>query len=219
MTTRRVWHVWPTRNWPASPTEEDAFVADLDRLATADHRPRPSRPHPPTRPDVTAVLNALRSGATAREVTSFIPGTPPAALAAAYRHLADRLTIAVAAWNDLVADPTLEAVHAHASAAAVILPVPVYRIVTVAANAGHLALADTISELDARVRDHQEVCRRVEHDLVGRRAPDPVAVALGARLHNPIEPALWGSPYFLPTRVTSLSPTRVADLLEERALP
>jgi hypothetical protein len=218
MTPRRVWHLWPARNWPASPAEEVAFVADLQALAAADRQPR-SPTGRPARHDTTAVLNALRCGLTARELTAVIPGTPPGALLHAYRDLHERLAASVTAWQALLDDPTQDALVTHAQAAAVLMPVPVYRLATVAAHAGASALAATAEALARQVAEHARLAAVIEEQLATRALAPAAAVELGTRLHNPSEPALWGSPYFLPTRVTCLSPPRVADLLEERTTP
>lgn len=199
------------------PAEEVAFVADLRTLARSSHHRPTSRGH--ARHDITAVLNALRCGLTARELLTHIPGTPPGVLLAAYEDLHERMTGSVTAWQALLDDPSRESLVEHAAAAAVLMPVPVYRLATVAAHAGVTALADAARSLGRQVAEHARLARAIERQLASRSVGPAAAVELGTRLHNPSEPALWGSPYFLPTRVTCLSPPRVADLLQERSTP
>lgn len=224
MTALHVWHLWAARHWPASVREEAQFVDDLDALAaTATPAPEPTetatdpaevrRAH---RVNVTAVLNALRCGLTAEELMSNLPGADPAELAAAYRTLDESRRAAVTAWQNLVAEQTWHAVQEHGVHAAVLMPVPVHRILTIATNTQGRSLTSAVQAMAGTVREHGRMVARAERALERLAAAPAQAVALGTRLHNPADPGLWGSPFFLPPRVTSLSAPRVADLLGER---
>ena len=214
MTAPHVWHLWSSRQWPASTVEESQFLSDLRAL------PGPSRTRrrevTPGRADMTAVLNALRCGIPAAELLRNLPGADPRALASAYDQLESSRQQAHTAWVELTGAPSWANVEQYAAAAAVLLPVPVHRILTVAAHTSGRSLVVATANVARAVHQHVAAADRLENALAHRTPPDPRAVALGARLHNPVSPALWGSAYFLPGRVTSLSPTRVADLLNER---
>lgn len=204
-----VWHLWPGRHWPASAQEERAFVDDLAALAGEPARAA-------ARYDITAVLNALRCGVTVPELLTYAPGSDPACLLAAYRDLEGRRVASVNAWYALREDPSYSALTEHGPAAGLLLPAPVKRIVSISGIVSAPTLARVIAQEDADVSRALRSAAQVEADLARRTPPDECGVALGAILHNPIQPGLWGHPYYLPPRVGTLSPLRVADLLGER---
>ena len=217
MTALRLWHLWPSRQWPSSAAEEAALIADLRAAAAALELRYPGRLLDDVgRHDTTAVLNALRSGLGGAQLLAQIPGAEPANLVRAYEVLSLRLSQTRGAWLAIATNPTWAVVEANAASAAVLMPIPVPRILTAAAHTQGKSLASATAEVVNVVAQHARVVARIEQELAtctpgGSRGP-----ALGARLHNPLNPGLWGSPFFLPDRVTALSSPRVADLLGER---
>ena len=183
----------------------------------AGHDSRVTDPDGVQRMHYTAVLNALRCGLTACGLLTNLPGMHPADLLAAYVHLERLRMESWHAWQAIVEEPTVAGLAEHSGDASVLLPVPLYRIATVASNV-HTdgVLRQTVAAVAAEIDAHARAAAGIEDMLAARRPPDAGGVKLGVKLHHPHEPALWGAPYFLPTRVTALSPMRVADLLGER---
>jgi hypothetical protein len=222
MMAPHVWHLWPSRQWPASPEEETQFVADLSRAAA---RVVARRRRPPTEPvddvtaraNTTAVVNALRSGIGAVALLELVPGTPATELLAAYELLSDGLRASAQDWAAIVTEPALAGVLVVATSASVLMAVPMHRIATISANGRGCTLTTAVVAISASVGEHTRRAEAVERALAQCPPQDlRRRIALGAQLHNPLDPALWGSPYYLPSRVTTLSPRRVADLLGER---
>lgn len=221
MSVEYAWHVLPARHWPSSQAEEASF---RDQLLTASQdTPRPRRPQDPEllrrdhRSHVTAVLNALRCGMNWEELLAQLPGLNPHPMLVAYDDLQSRRVAAAEAWRRIVSDPDLVVSEpAVAQGAAALMPVVIHRALTRAHRGGAVALHHVITHATAQIAAHTRVSRRIELMLAARTAPDPTAVRLGARLHNVTQPALWSAAHYLPRRVTDLSPTRVADLLNER---
>jgi hypothetical protein len=220
VSTGFVWHLWRGRNWPALPDEERAFHAVLIELRTG---PLPQPGDLPSgdlldqRMHYTAVLNALRCGISAHELVRLLPGVAPDDLLKAYAELERRRALSSQAWQQIARDPTHSTLAEHGPAAAVLLPVPLRRI---ARDEVHRISAErlkaAVSRIEAQLLVHDVACVRLEAALARAAVPPAVAVAIGAQLHNPQNPTLWGAPYYLPPRVGALSPVRVADLLEER---
>lgn len=227
MTAPYVWHLWPARYWPTSVEEEVRFHADLRALAgpLSAHPQRCPRKRPQASEDarrqfrvhVTAVLNALRSGLPAAELVALVPGTPVSALHEAYDMLEGLRAQAHADWLTIVGDPQNLTHPATLRSASRLLPIPLHRIATRNTAAGG-DLPAAVLAAAAQVAGHGALVHEVEKDLALSQSSTRQAIELGARLHNPLTPALWGSAYYLPRRVTDLSPTRVADLLNERNL-
>lgn len=221
MTAPHVWHLWPSRYWPASAAEETRFHSDLVALSERATR-GPVGPVAPAdrssghRSHVTAVLNALRSGMEATALLEQIPGTAPQSLLEAYEDLEARREASEHAWDAIVRTPRLAAHRATLASARELLPVPLHRIATRVAGGGTAAAA--VATIAAQVQRHRRAVHGVERALSGLTPPSARAVRLGLQLHNPQEPALWGSAFYLPRRVADISPTRVADLLNERNL-
>ena len=186
------------------------FVTDLQHLCT------PHSDGPPGREHYTAVLNALRCGIPASDVLQLAPGMFATDLLAAYVDLERRRMQAWQAWQEITEDPSRTTITAAGPEAALLLPVPVERLYTsmriVRSDRG---LRTAVRTIVSEIRLRSATAAAIEAILADRVAPDPAAVKLGAQLHNPAIPALWGDALYLPDRVTALSPLRVAALLGE----
>ncbi len=186
-------------------------MADLERLGGTDAELQWDRG------DVTAVLNALRCGIDLAHVLDLAPGLVPRRLLAAYRHLEDSRAAAIAAWMTIAGDPTMSNIAEHGAAAALLLPTPMYRMASLVRRQKKPTALSVIREL---LSDMDQLNRRVselEQHLASLSYPDTTgtAVELGCLLYQPYRQGLWGHPYYIPTRVGTLTPTRVADLLNE----
>lgn len=228
------WHVLPARGWPTSAAEELRFVADLhQQVALGVRGPRRAPRHPRDaqkaaeevlehqRVNITAVLNALRCGMSVAELLDQLPGAHPYDLLAGYTVLASRRAAAADAWATLVADPNRLLDQEIATRASLLLPIPVYRALTAISSGGARSVTQAVRRAAQLVRERTAAVDAVEANLAHRGAADPSAVLLGARLHNlgpdaQWDPPLWAAAYYLPRRVTDLSPRRVGDLLNER---
>jgi hypothetical protein len=202
------WMPWTGRNWPATTREEQAFVARLTEIA-------PPRQGGATRSDITAVLNALRCGLTVDELLDRAPGLAPGRLLDAYHMLDTERAESEHAWHEIVAVPNLETFVRRGPAAARLLPAAITGLRSVAEL--HLpSLADAVAELAERVAAAQERVRRLEDALDRLIPPSPRGVELGRQLYDPISGGATSHADYLPTRVGTLVPTRVAALLGER---
>lgn len=206
-----VWHVWPGQGWPSSPAQELAFLEELREASGTTVAE-------PTRASITCMLGALRCGITYRSLQAALPGVNPAEMIAGYDLLELRRAQAEKAWRALVGDPSASSLAEHTERAALLLPVPVRRIATGVATLQSRGALDRVTlEVATQVARFAERAEAMEAKLSQYRHGDIRGIVLGAQLHNPLDPALWSEPYFLPERVGTLSPTRVADLLGERA--
>jgi hypothetical protein len=206
-----LWQPWPRLRWPATAQEEAAFVEALRHDATSAKVPRKAH-----RGDITLVMDALRCALSYEELRDFAVGAPPARLLRAYEIVARELTSATAAWLAIEADPTVHIIIEQAPSAARLLPTPVSYLLNAINDAADV---ETLHELVRRTsislkRVHVEAAE-LETQLASATTRR-VAAEIGLQLYNPMEPSLWEHPFFMPTRVGSITPTRIADLIGER---
>lgn len=209
MQTTHLWQLWPGRHWPLLPEEEATFRSDLATLSK-------NKKLKHDRGDYTAILNAIRCGIDATTLTSMAPGLRPGRLLGAYDHLDSLRAASVAAWASIVADPTPTFLAAHMPLASLLLPVPLERIRSNALFSGGSTIPTDVAATDAVVQQLDARALLIESALRSDPADPIVAVALGRDLYNPYDPTLWGDKHYLPARVGSLMPPRVAALLGER---
>lgn len=209
-----IWQLWPGGNAPATAEDEGRFLARLEVLAALAPEPGTGLPAGSLRRHVTAVLNALRCGITVDDLLQRAPGLRPTALLAAHRHLDERRTRAVRAWESIGRARTIDALTTHGPVAAQVVPVVVSRLVTAAETAGARGLARAVEAAMLDMAALDAVCAQLEQAMA---AADPVERAmLGRRLYDLAEPGLWSHDSFLPRRLGVLVPVRVAALLGER---
>lgn len=215
-----IWQLWPGRNWPCTAEEEAQFVADMRARAEANPAPASKRKNAPAfdRNDVTAMINALRCGLTCADLLERAPGLKPHRIMAAYDEIERLRAQSVNAWHSLVADPTLESLVDWAAAASVLLPTPVRNLLPAAAAMDAEAMSDRVTKVAERVDAVTTQAVQVEKVLAGLEAPSAQGIAIGRMLYDPYDPSLWADPHFLPPRVGTLMPLRLADLLGERRL-
>lgn len=205
-----IWQLWPGPGAPATTAEEHTFVARLATLAPATG----GRPAPRERRVVTAVLNALRCGITVDDLLDRAPGLRPCDLLDAYRDLDRRRRIAVRAWHAMERRRTIDSLTEHGPVAAQLLPVLVARLVTAAEIGGERGVAYAIAAASVDLAATAETELRLETAMARRSGAERAAV--GRQLYDLYEPGLWSTASYLPTRVGSLVPVRVAALLGER---
>lgn len=205
---RRMWHIWPGNLWPASLLEERRFVADLQERA--------SRPSKATRDDVTALISILRCGATVEEALAFAPGLKAGKLLSAHRRLDSLRLTSVEAWDRIAADPTPARWKADRRAAAKLFPVAVDRVaVALETDPSERRLVEIVTQVNQRMRDLAATAEAIERKIVTVPRSLPYSGTLSASLYTPHGACVYGDPFFVPDRVSVLSPTRIGDLLGE----
>lgn len=203
-----LWHLWPGRNYPALAAEEALLVRDL--------RARGGDQSRFDRADVTAMMNALRCGLEADDLLRRAPGVRPGRLVAAYDHLDAARRRAVAAWEVIATEQSLNAIVDWAAAAAPLLEAPVRSMLQTSGIKGEDVVPARAARAVAKVAAVTAQALELEAVLEACEPGEPEAVELGRKLYDPYRPGLWADPYFLPPRVGTLTPHRVADLLGER---
>jgi hypothetical protein len=196
-----------SRTWPCSADEEATFVVTLNRRATTPT-------HDFDRRDVTSLVTALRSGLTADELLDLARGLKPARLVAAYNELDRRRCISADAWRVLSQDGTAAALERYIPHAALLLRGIAGQVVRDVQRTGDVSrvVADAAARIDRSTND----VLALEHQLgldttTARRAKE-----IGAMLNDGHETGAWNWAAFLPSRVGSLVPLRVAALLGEQ---
>jgi hypothetical protein len=204
------WSPWVDARPVATSAAEARFVADLARRCEA-------RPAPHTRADVTAVLNALRSGLALDELLERAPGLRPGRLYGAHLTLDTHRASAVEAWEVLASHPTVDHLERLGADAARAVPVLVNRL-RAAATIDPALLPRVAAQLVDDVARTRSTIARTESEL-DRCLDDDVAAEIGRTLYDPTGDCLFARNDHLPTRVGALVPRRVAALLGESGGP
>ena len=199
-----LWFAWPGRGWPSSLDEEKKFLSDLRAGTSTVDLPQADRD------DLTLVLTALRSGISVSRLRRFAPGIRVEKLLAAYESLNQARQDATDAWQRLCHQPTPDTLTSEGPRAELILPSLVRRLYDLEDDTDRLRAQ--MDEEVAQIQLVQDLAWGVEKKLELKDGPRR---ALGRQLLNPIDPAWWDHPHYLPRRVTDLTPNRVRCLLGE----
>ena len=198
---------WAGRQSPATCHEEAALIEELTALVGDDDTNEFERR------DVTVLITALRSGLSLPEIRVQAPGVTPARLLAAHRELERRRAIAEEAWRVVEAEPGREAVVDYGILAGKLLPAVLTQLQM------HIDDDERLTFEIGRAADQiARTSRRVLmlEDRVADSADDPErARELGTLLYDVYGHGAWSLETFLPPRVGTLVPLRLAALLGE----
>ncbi len=212
------WFPWPGRGWPASIAQEQIFVDDLRSAATEPHTGFISRTF------YTAVLNALRGGASYGDVRSLAPGLPPAGLLVAYEDLKQRLTVSRTSWDaifesiDAEKDVLLGVVASNLDPISPVLPTPAERILPAVVSGNPETLHAILSYTDRNVTAALSAAHALEHELAELgELPyrDAIGVQIGQLLYDPYADSAYTHPFYLPDRIASVDAPRARMLLAD----
>lgn len=180
--------------------------------------PQPAQePRSTPRSDITALVVALRDGASYDQLREFLPGFTPDSMMRAYTYLQRRRAESQEAWDAIVAKPGAVSLTQHGMRAAMLLPVAVADIWRVANSAhGVEAIEHMVNAAAHRIDVDTTYTQEVEDDLSLIAHSTTRRLRIGSELFQPQHDCLWSGPYYMPRRITDLSPLRVMDLLGER---
>lgn len=173
------------------------------------------RKDPVDRDAISVLLTILRCGTPLDEVRRLAPGLDLSRLSQAYHVLESARARAVKSWEYIEEHPTSTALWEHAERASLVLPVVTHTVLSKTMRPDSATVATGIAEASAEVHRVRVLALGVEAALDNFEPGDPKGVDLGAQLYNPVNPGIYGSSFYLPDRVSSLTPLRVRDLLGE----
>lgn len=206
---RRMWQIWPGDGSPCCAVAEAQFLADL--FASS------ARPGRFTRDDATALMSILRCGATLEQALQYAPGLKPAALLGAYLAVDTSRQESQRAWDKLVANPTPAEWRKHQVRAGRLYPAAVTRI---SGELDRSKSAQGMRRAAAQVVGQMQQVTAAALEIEARCASVPVNMpqheALSALLFSSHSPCLYNNSFYIPSRVSTLSPSRVSALLGER---
>jgi hypothetical protein len=201
---------WRGRGWPSSAAEERQFVSDLVILAGG-------MAETPTRSDVTALMNALRSGIGLDALLDKAPGLHASRLLGAARDLESRRLDGVTAWNRVLMDRTACGLLTHGPEAGHLLPALMTQLELLALERPG-AVTEAIDRCERRAALALEMAQAFETRIATCVPGCGEAARMGARLYDPEQPSAWSDVFYVPQRLTDLVPERVTGLLRERAI-
>lgn len=206
--TPPIWMPWTGGSRVNTTTEEANFLVRLSDRAggtVSDYR----------RPDITALLNALRCGLTVDDLFERAPGLVAEQLFGAYIALEQLRYRAETAWEMISDQGTPEAVVTLGPEAAKLVPSLVGQLFAVVESAPHRVPALVAAMRDDILSTRQSV-RTIEHALQESLGNPERSMDLGRLLYDPSGHGAASDPSFLSRRVGTLVPTCVAALLGER---
>lgn len=202
---------WAGRQSPCSRHEETDLVRELTIVVGTDGLELDGIEF--ERRDVTVLMTALRCGLTLPEIRVQAPGVRPTRLLAAYIELERRRAEAEAAWRAIEHDGTSRALELHSVLAAQLLPAIVTQLSMFVGDAERFT-----AEMAKCIDQINRTSRRVLllEDRVAQGADDPDRIReLGTLLYDVYGHGAWSLETFLPPRVGTLVPLRLAALLGE----
>jgi len=206
MDNRKVWHILPGRHWPQSLQGEREFINKIREKYSAE---------PYDRDDLSILLTMLRCGTTIESILKIAPGFTPGSLISAYEDMERKRVTSILAWMEIEKKPTLDNFMKNKEEAAKLLPVVIGNIANNEELGSKSSLARIIKEVAAMINNMRIVATGKETLLYKHSYPNSKCIELGSELFNPSIPGIYGNSYYLPDRVSSLSPLRVRDLLVE----
>jgi hypothetical protein len=203
-----MWQIWPGQLWPLTVDQEAEFLAELESRVT-----RVSRP---TRDDVTALMSMLRCGTPLSDALTFAPGLRLPALLGAYRRMETLRSTSADAWARISADPTPQVWKTDRRAAAKLLPVAIDRLTAAFADhPGGTTFERAVRQVQRRIDDTVIAAAELESRAAEMPAHMPQTAVVTSALYNPLGTCVYADPFYLPDRVSTISPARVGDLLGE----
>lgn len=207
-----VWTAGPFRGWPSSVGEEHTFIEQAYEDCDADTLYET----PLTRGDLVTLTVSLREGADYQKLREFLPGVTPEGLVVAYEHLDSERVASLEAWNCITSNLTYTSVIRNAGSAARILPATVGRLlIHMQEGKEELGFVRSIQYFEDAMREDTRFALKIEKELQDPRYSDGKKLKLGEELFHPERECAWISPYYVPRRVTDLSPERVNAIMGE----
>ncbi len=208
-------HLWtsgPFRGWPASRSEETEFINhardDADEEAVLDT--------PVTRSDIVAVSVSLREGAEYGALREFLPGLTAEGLVSSYEYLEAGRVRSLEAWNYIEKLHSFTATILNAARAAEVVPAAVGRLLReMQQGKNELHFVRCVQSFEERIREETRTALRLEKELHNPRYSPKTKLRIGEELFHPARECAWMSPYYLPSRVTDLSPERINSIMGE----
>jgi hypothetical protein len=203
-----MWQIWPGQLWPLTVEQEAEFLAELEG--------RVSRISRPTRDDVTALMSMLRCGTLLPDALTFAPGLRLPALLGAYRRMETLRSTSADAWARISANPTSQVWKTDRRAAAKLLPVAIDRLTAALADQPTGANFErAVRQVQRRIDDTVTAAAELESRAAEMPAHMPQTGVVTSALYNPLGTCIYADPFYLPDRVSTISPARVGDLLGE----
>jgi hypothetical protein len=202
-----MWHIWPGRLYPALIDDELNFYAQLQTKKRKSKAPY-------THDDVVALMGILRCGADLEGALDLAPGLVLPALRSAYKKLESQRAKSVKAWQTLLEKPTLTTLHAQSKAIRLLLPVVIDNITSDVQDGTELV--STINSYNVRIREMTNTAKVIEIACSSSPPGSSQLLEASSQLYAVRTPSVYTDHYYLPDRVSSLSPLRVNNLLGYR---
>lgn len=208
-----MWKSWPGTGYPASKYQEAVFVSDMRREA-GDNKIAGFTKW--TQQDRIAVITILRSGTTLKQALAIAPGLDVTKMLAAYNDINNVRKKAYKATYDYLDSAINNIIEEDkASVASILAPELVREITKIAAskNTTPESRSRRLLEIKAKIEAVAKKAEILEGNF--RKLPQKQVLDYLKKLYDPtdLQYGVFASRYFIPNRVSVLSPVQVTQLL------
>lgn len=203
MERRKLWMILPGQFWPMDATEEKGFYKKLLTMSSKSLKF--------DRDDLSVLMLLLRNGSAVEKILEIAPGVKPGALRSAYEKIEDRREKAVESWALIEKNPQLALDRKNLKWVKMVMPQIYDKLI----SSDNDEIDLTVRVIGRRINEIRRLVTIEETLLKRYKNGEDEGLTIGVKLYNPYNPGLYGSPYYLPDRVSSLTPVRVNELMRD----
>jgi len=206
MSNSKLWQVLPGKLRPFFKEEEAEFINSLKNLSGSKGYDRD---------DISVLFACLRCGSPINNLLNIAPGLLPGSLLGGYNKIEKSLSQIYNCWEDVLLEPILLREKKVQKNLVRLLPV-----IRDHANKSEFYTNINVLEREfnymlANIKKTKLLAEELELEVLELERRGKDSINIGAKLYNPYNPGVYGSPYYLPDRLSSLTPIRVRDILGE----
>ena len=220
MNRKKMWHLLPGQYFPMTLEQESEFVHKLKSLAAASKKKGKHN-----RDDLTLVLTALRCGSSVESMLSMAQGSNVSNIYAAYLAIENKRLISYNAWLSLTNEPTIGNLNKNLIKIKKIMPYIGSELSDLKIDYNNNmvkkeGVESKIKNIEINVRKVTLIADEKERELTsllnsGNIIDVNKKIEIGTLLYDPISPGIYGNNFYLPQRVSTLTPVKIRDLLGE----
>ena len=220
MNRKKMWHLLPGQYFPMTLEQEREFVQKLKSLAAESKKKGKHN-----RDDLTLVLTALRCGSSVESMLTMAQGSNVSNIYAAYLDIENKRLLSYNAWVALTTDPTIGNLNKNLIKIKKIMPYIGSELSTLKIDYNNNminkdGLENKIKNIEINVKKVTLIADEKEREITsllnsGNIIDVNKKIEIGTLLYDPISPGIYGNNFYLPERVSTLTPVKIRDLLGE----
>lgn len=220
MNRKKMWHLLPGQYFPMTLEQESEFVQKLKSLAAESKKKGKHN-----RDDLTLVLTALRCGSSVESMLSMAQGSNVSNIYAAYLDIENKRLLSYNAWLTLTTEPTIGNLNKNLIKIKKIMPYIGSELSALKIDYNNNmvkkeGVESKIKNIEINVKKVTLIAEEKEREITlllnsGNIIDVNKKIEIGTLLYDPISPGIYGNNFYLPERVSTLTPVKIRDLLGE----